>query len=305
MKMLICSDGSEQGERAARFGAGMAAACQSDVTLLGILEGRGDSKLVLDSLNRSLRLLEEKKVKAELISRSGKPIDEIIRQTEQSPYDLVVIGAAQKERRGLFWMSSKSYRIIKEVKPPVLSVAGKSAGLKRMLICSGGKHYIENAIQLAGGIAKAMASTVTLLHVLPEAPGIYSTLPRIDEGTDTLLKSKSELGRNLRRGKELLQALSVPVEVRLRHGPVLQEILREIKQGNYDLVVTGSAPSRTLRTYVLGDITREIMNHTTCAVLVVRSEHLEDEHFRLGGWFGSKRPRKSRQPPANPAPPTT
>jgi hypothetical protein len=69
--MLICSDGSEQGERAARFGAGIVGACQGEATLLGILEGKGNSKVVLDSLNRSLRVLEEKKVKVELSPALG------------------------------------------------------------------------------------------------------------------------------------------------------------------------------------------------------------------------------------------
>src|SRR5437899_12601846 len=126
MKMLICSDGSEQAERAIRLGAAIAAGCQAEVTLLGIIESPGQSKALLDSLKRGQTLLEDKKVRAELITKSGKPIEEIVRRTEEANYDLVVIGAVRKELRGAFWMSSKSYKIIKEIKPPVLSVAGKS-----------------------------------------------------------------------------------------------------------------------------------------------------------------------------------
>ena len=68
----------------------------------------------------------------------------------------------------------------------------------------------------------------------------------------------------------------------MRQGPVLDEIMREIHEGGYDLVVTGSALSRSLRTYVLGDISREIVNRANCAVLVVRSQEPRSEPpFRL------------------------
>src|SRR5713101_4517906 len=130
MKMLICSDGSEQADRAMRLGAAAAAACQAEVTLLGIIEAPGESKPILDSLKRGQTLLEDKKIHAELISKSGKPIQEIIKRTEEAQYDLVVIGAVRKEARGEFWMSSKSYEIIKEIKPPVLSVAGDCPTIK-------------------------------------------------------------------------------------------------------------------------------------------------------------------------------
>ena len=69
----------------------------------------------------------------------------------------------------------------------------------------------------------------------------------------------------------MLEALGAKVAVRLRHGPVLASILREIHEGRYDLVVIGSAPGPGLRTYVLGDISREVVNRANCAVLVVRS----------------------------------
>jgi nucleotide-binding universal stress UspA family protein len=285
MNILICSDGSEQGERAMRLGAAIAAACQADVTLLGIQESTGDSQPLLDSLKRGQSLLEDKKIHAELITKSGKPIEEIIRRTRETVYDLVVIGAARKESRGAFWMSSKTYKLIKEIRPPVLSVAGKTAAINRILICSGGKRYIDNAVRLTGEIARGLGSAVTLLHVTSEPPGILAHLPRMEADAAHLLRSQSELGQNLRREKETLEALGVRTEAKLRHGDVLQQILREIRDGNYDLVVTGSALSHSFRTYILGDIGREIINRATCAVLVARGQQIPAApHFPLN-WF--------------------
>jgi nucleotide-binding universal stress UspA family protein len=296
MKILICSDGSEQAERAMRLGAAVAAGCHADVTLFGILESAGDSKSLLESLGRGQALLGDKKISAELITKSGDPIDEIIRRTEEATYDLVVIGAVRKEARGAFWMSSKSYQIIKRIKPAVLSVAGTNVKIGRILICSGGKRYIDGAVRLAGEIARGIGASAALLHVLPEAPAIYAHLSRVEEDVDWLLHSHSELGVNLQTEKEALEKLGVKTEVILRHGGVLDQILREIHAGSYDLVVTGSALSRGLRTYVLGDVTREIVNRINCAVLVVRSgERPVVPRFRLGSLFG----RSDRSSPSS------
>ncbi|HLH55078.1 MAG TPA: universal stress protein, partial [Verrucomicrobiae bacterium] len=228
---------------------------------------------------------------AELITKVGNPIEEIVRRTAESNFDLVVIGAVRKDARGPFWLSSKAYKIVKEVDPPVLIVAGKTVALKKVLICSGGKSYIDDAVKLTGKIARGLGAPITLLHVVPELPAIYAHLPKMHESTDWLLKSNTELGINLRHEKETLENLGVAAEVKLRRGPVLEEILREIREGENDLVVTGSALSRGLRTYVLGDVSREIVNRASCAVLVVRSRE-RGESQRLRGLWGRIAPHR-------------
>jgi nucleotide-binding universal stress UspA family protein len=271
MKILICSEGSEQAERAIRLGAELAVACHAEVTLLGIMESPGGADALLDSLRRGQALLESKQIHAELITKTGEPIEEIVERTREAKYDLVVIGAVRKETQGLFWMSSKSYKIIKALEPPVLSVVGDCAAIKKVLVCSGGRRYSDAVVGLTGQIAHALGASVTLLHVVPQPPAIYAPLRQMEENTTRLLKSTSELGVNLRREKEMLEKLGVRTEVRIRRGLVLEQILGEIRAGIYDLVVTGSAPSRSVRAYVLGDISREIVNHAECPVLVARS----------------------------------
>jgi len=270
MKILICNDGSEQAEKAMRLGAAIAAGCKADVALFGIIEAPGKSQAILDALKPGQALLEDKGIHAELITKSGEPIPEIIKRTEEAQYDLVVIGAVRKSTRGLFWMSSKAYKIIKEVEPPVLTVLGNGTGIKRILMCSGGRRHSDAAMRLLGEIARGAGAAVTLFHVMPELPAIYTGLPRMEETVAWLLDSQCELGLNLRREKEILESSGVTTEVRGRRGPVLEEILGETHEGSYDLIVTGSSLSSGLRSYILGDITREIVNRIDCPVLVVR-----------------------------------
>jgi nucleotide-binding universal stress UspA family protein len=271
MKTLVCTDGSDQAERAVRLTAELAAACEGDVTLLGIQETPGQSESILAALRRGQQLLEARRRPVELVTKCGDAIEEIVRWTEATNYDLVVIGAVRKGFGGPFSMSAKVYKIIKLIKPPVLVVAGNPSFIERILVCSGGKGYIEGAFDLVGKIAKDMSGSITLLHVMPEPPAIYTKIYRMEIDVEHVLNSRSELGRNLRREREQLRGLGIETRVRLRQGLVLEEVFEEIRSGQYDLVVTGSSLSMgPLRTYVLGDVTREIVNRADRPVLVAR-----------------------------------
>lgn len=275
MKILLCTDGSTQAENAMRFGGLIAAACHAETAILGITETPGREDAIFDSLRLGQQLLSDTGVAAEAIAKAGEPIEEILKRTQETKYDLVVIGAARKGVRGPFLMSAKAYKIIKAVEPPVLVVIGNRTKLDRILVCSGGEKYIDRAVEFTGEVARATESSVTLFHVMAEPPAVYDDLIRMEEDVNLLLHSNSDLGSNLRREKEVFERLGVSSEVRLRHGLVISEVFKEIKRGDYDLVVTGSSPvGGSLRTYIMGNITREIVNRAECPVLVVRGEEV-------------------------------
>ena len=107
---------------------------------------------------------------------------------------------------------------------------------------------------------------------MAEPPAIYADLVRLEEDLGRLLESDSELGINLRSQKQDLEKLSVPTEVRVRHGIVVDQVFAEAREQNYDLIVTGSSQARgMLRHYIMGDVTRTILNHANCPVLVARA----------------------------------
>lgn len=271
MKLLICTDGSAQAENAVRFGGMIAGKSQAEVTILAITEKSGEEDAVFESLRRAQQMLKEHGVDAEIITKAGEPIEEIVKRTDETSYDLVVIGAVRKGTRGPFLMSAKAYKIIKAVAPPVLVVIGDRETIKRILVCSGGEKYIDRAVQFSGAIARAAGASITLFHVMAEPPAVYTDLIKMEEDVNLLLHSSSGLGENLRREKESLEGMGVQAEVRLRHGLVISEVFKEIRRGDYDLVVTGSSPEGgNLRSYIMGNITREIVNRAECPVLVVR-----------------------------------
>src|SRR6266496_1133706 len=271
MKILICSDGTPAAESAIELGGLLAGPLKAETTLFGIAEKSQDEAPLREALEKQAQPIQSRNVALDIIVHAGEPIREILDQTSKASYDLVVIGARWTGATGYYWRSAKTYEVIKAIQPPVLVAIGECKHLQRFLVCTGGKEFIERAIEFTGKLAAAVGASVTLLYVMREPPAIYSDLVRLEEDVDQLLQSKSELGTNLRQQKRELERLGVSAQVRLRHGIVIDQVFEEARDGDYHLIVTGTPQERgLLRHYIMGDLTRSILNHADCPVLVAR-----------------------------------
>ena len=272
MKILVCSDGTQSSDTAIQLGALLAAPLKAETALLGIAETSQDEQPLRDALQKQAQLLQDRGVAPVIVVQSGEPVRQIVDQTSKAKYDLVVVGARWIGAVGDYWRSKKTYEVIKAIRPPVLVAIGECKQLKRFMVCTGGKDFIEQAVQFTGRLAAAVGASVTLLHVMAEPPAMYADLVRREEDVNQLLESKSELGTNLRRQRKELDRLGVPAEVHLRHGMVIDQVFEEVREGNYDLIVTGTSQARgLLRHYIMGDLTRGILNRAEVPVLVARA----------------------------------
>jgi nucleotide-binding universal stress UspA family protein len=272
MKILICSDGMPAADNATRLGGWFAHATKAETTLLGIAEKSSDEAPLRDALNAQAELLRTEAISPEVVVKRGDPIAEMLEQTSTMKYDLVVIGSRRTHTSGPYWRTEKTYEVIKAVPPPVLVAIGECNKVTKFLVCTGGKQYIDDAVRLTGEMAAAVRGSVTLLHVMAEPPAIYADLVNLEEDLDRLLESGSELAQNLLRQKKDLESLGVQVMVRVRHGLVVDQVFEEAHLGQHDIIVTGSSQARgALRHYIMGDLTREIVNRADCPVLVARS----------------------------------
>jgi nucleotide-binding universal stress UspA family protein len=272
MRILICSDGTDPTDKPVVVAGLVAAPTKSETTLLGIFETPEGEKPLREALESEAEKLRRFGVSPEVVVRGGEPIREILEQTKTKSYDITIIGARRKASSGPYWRSGKTYEVIKAIPTPVLLATGVCETMKSFIVCTGGKKYIDAAVELTGNLAAAVGASVTLLHVMAEPPAIYADLVRLEEDVERLLQSGSELGRNLLAQKQSLEKLGIVVEVRVRHGFVVDQIFAEVSERGHDLIVTGSSPTRgPLGHYIMGDLTREVVNRANVAVLVARS----------------------------------
>jgi len=293
MKILVCSDGSERSKRAISFAAIIAIATKAETTIFGIAQDHQQETKLRGVLMEEGEKLKANGVRVEIATKSGDPVTEIVQLTRDQVYDLVAIGVERRGAQEFFLPSAKAYSITEAISPPVLIVPCERPQLKRILICSGGGPYIENAVKFAAAIAKELSAQVALLNVIPAPPAMHGTLYRRQRDVESLLKSESALARNLRNEKKIIEDAGVPVTIRIGHGIVIDQILNEVTKGDHDLVVAGSWAIRNRwRAYMIGNITREIVNRTDRPVLVIRSDKkpksLANQLRRMVTKFGAK-----------------
>lgn len=271
MKILLCSDGTPSSDKATRLTSVLAPRCQAGITLLGVAEKPSDEQALQSALEKEAQVLRAAGLSVQMIVRAGDPIRQVVNLSAANKFDLTIIGARGQGPSGLHLRSNKTYEFIKAVHSPVLVAMGECEELRRFLVCTGGKQFIDEAVRLTGEIAACVGASVTLLHVMAEPPAIYADLVHLEEDVDQLLESGSELGETLRAQKKALEERGVSAELRIRHGIVLEQIFRELREGNHDLIVTGSSQSiGPFRHYIMGDITRGILNRADRPVLVAR-----------------------------------
>ena len=169
-------------------------------------------------------------------------------------------------------LSGRSFRhIMESVRTPLLYVPHVRLPLKRMLICLGGLGYAVTAETLATQLAAIARPEVTLLTVVPLIDIEYPEAREVREHWQHLTDTNTLPGKNLRRGLEIAQQAGLTASVKVRNGNVVEEILEEVKEGNYDLLVMGSAFSaNALRQLYTPNVTADIAEMDLLPVLTAR-----------------------------------
>ncbi len=269
MKILLCVAGMPYAETTVWFGGIIARITKSPVTLLHVARRREDREAGEKLLAQAAEMLPGLSVETRI--RQGEPVGRILAEAREGDYDLVVVGTHQVVGLTQRLLGSIALQVIRRAPTSVLVVRQARPSLERVLICTGGLDVAEPVIETGAWLAGAANARATLLCVLGPVPSMYTGLEQIEETLLELLGAGTPIARHLRHGAEILAQHNVPAELELRHGVAADEILREAWKGDYDLIVIGaSGTTGPLRRWLLGDVTREVVDHALRPVLVVR-----------------------------------
>ncbi|MEK6684146.1 MAG: universal stress protein [Nitrospirota bacterium] len=174
----------------------------------------------------------------------------------------------------------------------------------KILMCTDGQPFAEEAIRFGGKFAHELDADVTVLFVRPKAAGgdsIHRTTARkkIDEwdldipGVGYLKRAKEILAeaglasrlpegetpvrhtfrKSAEGGVELhrIGRRTERVRLKLREGESAEEILTEAGQGQYDLILTGSRGHQGLASYFIGSTALRIAEFAPCSVLIAKN----------------------------------
>ncbi len=259
-----------EAEATVSFGGLIARITESPVTLLHVAPRQRDRAAGERALAQAREILADLKVEVQL--QQGDPTTRILREVRRGGYDLVIIGAG-RIRLPQRLLGSVAQVVVRRAPASVLVVKQARPDLERILICTGGLEIADPVIEMGARLAKAAGARATLLHVAAAVPSMYTGLAEIEETLPELLHTDTPIARHLRHGAEILARHQVAAELELRYGVAADEILREAHRGNYDLIVIGaSGVAGRWREWLLGNVTREVVDHALRPVLVVRPE---------------------------------
>jgi nucleotide-binding universal stress UspA family protein len=116
-------------------------------------------------------------------------------------------------------------------------------------------------VLFAGRLVRHLGADATLLSVLAAT----NKDPDLARRTEHFLEG----------GVQSLSLLGVPAKTNVRSGAVAEEILQEVKEGDYDLLVLGVPLTKSSGKVSLSGAVGQILNSVTDrAILVVRSHFM-------------------------------
>lgn len=273
--ILIVTNGFKGTWAAIEYGAWLAELMQAKVTLLGVNEKPGsESQEDHDPLNdmfaRAVELFRQKGVEYSLEIRNGRAEQVIPQKANQDDFLTVVSPLGRSRIRQ--WLTGRSFRaLMEEMKGPILYVPEVRLPLRKLLISAGGLGYEVDAENLALQLAALSRADVTIVHVIPPTDLDYPTTRDVREHMKDLQDTDTILGRSLRKGLEIAEEAGLNAKLITRQGHVVEEILAEVRKGNYDMVCMGSRYSaHALRQLYTPNVTAEVAEAAHCPVLTVR-----------------------------------
>jgi nucleotide-binding universal stress UspA family protein len=198
----------------------------------------------------------------------GDPVLSMKEELAKDDYTMILMGVRRRQRLIPSHFRVISQRIIKHSPIPIMLIRDIRGKLERMLVCTGGLNISQPVIELSTKLAGMAGLHATLLTVAAAVPSMYTGMMEMEETLEELLETDTPLAQHLRNSAEILTKSGIQAEIKVRHGDVVEAILEETAEGEYDLVVLGETHAQTLRGLLLGNITQQIINRAPSAVLI-------------------------------------
>jgi len=274
--ILVATNGFERTWPGIEYAAWLGKAMRVPVTLLGIIEQKQRPNIdeethpLNEVFSRAVALFREKKLKYHLEIQEGHAEEVIPRRAKERDFLIVLTPLGRPPLRRLLLRRS-FHQLMADIENPILYVPSACIPPSHILMCLGGLEYGITAEGLGLEIAARVKAPVTLLHVVPPIDMDYPEARTVRDNWDHLAETDSLLGRTLRKALAEARKKGLEADLKIRQGNVIEEILAELKEGDYDLVCMGSLYSaHGLRQMYAPNVTAEVAEAIGCPVLTVR-----------------------------------
>ena len=281
MNVLVATDGSKYGRWGLNWVAALPFVKPPRVTALHVLDSawlRGPFRTRPEIQRveaRSARTLKKAKQQLAALKLKGSARKEqgavapVILKRVPKRDGLLVVGSQGLDALDRFMLGSVSTKLIQHATCPVLVVKGEAVPLRRMIFATDGSPASATALEFVLSRFQPDRSTgkggrgpihVSVIHVMAPSPWIKSqelkeaNLRLIDQNVRKLIKAGFTA--------EPLYQLGKPAE----------EIMKMAAKQHADLIVMGAKGLGAMARFLLGSVSTRVVQHASCAVLVVRPQ---------------------------------
>ncbi len=273
MRILMTTGGSSHSDAALRFGLQILQPSMDSPTLLTVVKRAEDQPRGKKLLEQAALTFADSQPSVNLKVRVGNTPEEIVAEARDGSYDLVIVG--ERRTHGLMtrMLGSTAVHVVENSPCSVIIAKGKIGQIRRILLCDSGGLQPDLLTRFTVSLAERITGeeNVTVLHVMSQitaASGVPDEQLRAD--ADELIEARAPEGEWLERDLALLTAPQIRPKAKVRHGTVIDEILDEAQEGDYDLVVVGAHRDAGWQRWLLEDITHKVITLVDRPVLVVR-----------------------------------
>ena len=191
----------------------------------------------------------------------GPPAAVLQEVTRERGPGLLVLGGKHHSALERWLGGSTSLHVVRTSEVPVLITAGNPTALRRILVAADLSKAAGPTVALAERFARLVGAQLRVLTVfepLPDLPGIPPTDP-----TEYYALAQETLER------DVWPLVKTPrVERIVRHGMVVETLLREASDWQADVLVVGSHGKGWAQRVLLGSVTERLINHLPTSLLV-------------------------------------
>jgi nucleotide-binding universal stress UspA family protein len=270
VEILVCTDGSDSSLQTADLISEMGFPSTSRISLLGVRNKQANA----EKLNESMNLLEQKLGGKYMISRkirSGDPSEEILSEALEKSYDLVAVGGGG-DQLGLLHtkIGSTTSKLARKLHTHFLVSRNLPDKISKILVCVSAEAPASETIPLGGAWIANTSAYIGLLHVTPA----LKIIPGALQSNASHEMVQPEQDPTLRGASIQLRESGVKNEIipHLRQGLVVDEVLTELSEGGYQLLVVGAhfQPGQDRwQGLLLDDVTDQLLHRSTCSVLII------------------------------------
>ncbi len=254
------------GEAVLVYAGAVATALDLPLDLWIIVETVDEVRSALPVLQERLSMLQDITPDVRGQVKRGLAAD-VMRSIGGPDYELVMLSF--RGRRGLkkIFPRAEVVSILHHARVNYLVHWGRKRELKKVLFCTGGSPYGQQAVEFGIRIAAPLQAEATLLYVAETEPSLF-----LRKAPEPEKVGDPELKRVLDEALLTMKKGGVEAELTVRHGKVANQILAEATMGKHDLIVVGSHGMGGIRSFIMGSVSEEVVKRARVPVLIVRAQ---------------------------------